>query len=567
MGLPKLMKGSFTGRILTYLTCFMPNLLHQLTKRLLKVLVPALFLSGHGYAQTRQPLPRIIRNDGRYMFMVDGKPFFMLGGQAHNSSAWPGLMPGVWHAIEKLHANTLEVPVYWEQVEAVKDQFDFSVVDLLLAQARAHHVRLVLLWFGTWKNGSSHYMPGWMKSEPAKYPNIIGKKGQLVDSPSPHSAATLAADINAFTHVMQRLKQADPQHTVIMVQVENEPGSWDTVRDYSPAAQRLFEGPVPVELLKPEILKALHHPNATSDTWRDVFGDDADEYFHAWSVAHFIGQIAAAGKAIYPLPLYVNCALRDPLTNPPATNYESGGPTDNVIPIWKAAAPAIDLLAPDVYLNGSDKVLKVLDLYGRRDNPLFVPEAALIPEKAKYLYEVLARGGIGFSPFGIDDNGQDIPDSSLTKKLLPFSQEYAMAAPMMPQLAQWAAEGKIKAAVEREDHAEQTIDLGTWQTTITFGNSRSMNSEQHEDTLGKLMIVQLEENKFIVTGTDSHITFKPAGASPARAWQYFKVEEGKYENGVFKPLRILNGDETDFGGPRLGHVPVVLQVQLILRER
>ena len=169
---------------------------------------------------------------------------------------------------------------------------------------------------------------------------------------------------------MRHLKAVDTQHTVIMVQVENEPGSWNTVRDYSPEAQKLFTAPVP-----PELLKAMGtNAPAGGGNWPEVFGTNADEYFHAWSVAHFIGQVAAAGKKEYPLPMYVNAALRDPLTPGPANTYESGGATDNVLWIWKAAAPAIDLLAPDIYQGDSARYLKVLELYSRPDNTLFVPE-------------------------------------------------------------------------------------------------------------------------------------------------------------------------------------------------
>jgi len=334
-------------------------------------------------------IPKIVEKDGHHALLVDGEPFFMFGGQAHNSSAWPGMLPHVWYAIESLNANTLEVPIYWEQVEPQPGEFDFSLIDTLLVQAREHNKRLVLLWFATWKNGSNHYMPEWMKKDSKKYPNIVGKDGQPVDSPSPHSKAAMEADAKAFTEVMKHLKEADPQHTVLMVQVQNEPGSWGSVRDYSQTAQKLFEGQVPEALLKPEVLRELNIQADSGGTWEEVFGKNADEYFHAWSVASYIEYVAAAGKAVNPLTLYVNAALRDPLTNPPATNYESGGPTDNVIPIWKAAAPSIDFVAPDIYLRGNETVLKVLELYARDDNALMVPEIGGFGENVKYLYKVL----------------------------------------------------------------------------------------------------------------------------------------------------------------------------------
>ncbi|SCW83380.1 DUF5597 domain-containing protein [Mucilaginibacter sp. NFR10] len=525
-----------------------------------------LFAGGKTLAQTNDTsLPKLIEKNGRHAFLVDGKPFLMLGGQAHNSSAWPALMPAVWKSAGVMHLNTLEVPIYWEQVEPQPGRFNFSLVDTLLTQARQHNVHLVLLWFGTWKNGSNHYMPEWMKRDAEKYPNITGKTGKPIDSPSPHSKATLDADIKAFSAVMRYLKQADEQHTVIMVQVENEPGSWDTVRDYSAKAQKLFEGDVPAQLLKPAVLKALNVSEHSKGSWTKVFGDRADEYFQAWSIARFIEQVAAAGKAEYPLPLYVNVALRDPLTNPPATHYESGGATDNVIPIWKVAAPSINLLAPDIYLSGSERVLKVIDLYTRADNPLFIPEAGLIADNAKYFYDVLAHGGIGFSPFGIDDNGDSSNDDHLAELLSPFADKYAMAAPMMRELAQWAFEDKIKAVVEHEDGAEQSIKLGAWDAIVKFGSGRGGELKPNKDHNGKAMIVSLNENKFIATGTNCRITFRPAGSNTGTAWQYLKVEEGWYDQGVFKSLRILNGDETDWGGPAIGDKPRVLQISLVVR--
>jgi len=510
--------------------------------------------------------PRLVEKDGRHALLVDGQPFLILGGQAHNSSAWTGMMPQVWSAIGTMHANTLEVPIYWEQIEDQQGKFDFSLVNMLLTQARGHKVHLVLLWFATWKNGSNHYIPDWMKMEAAKYPNITGKNGQAVDSPSPHTQVAMEADAKAFTEVMKYLKKADPQHTVLMVQVENEPGAWGSVRDYSADAQKLFEGQVPAELLKPEVLKALNKIVGARGTWQEVFGKDADEYFQAWSVASYIETIAAAGKAVNSLPLYVNAALRDPITNPTANNYESGGPTDNVIPIWKAAAPSIDLLAPDIYLPESEKALKVIELYDRPDNALFVPEIGSGDKFSRYFYPVLAHGGIGFSPFGIDDNGLGESKAETEIRLASISQEYEMAQPMMRELAKWSFEGKIKSVVEpRELGAAQTIDLGTWEASVTFGTSSRNTEESPTRPFGKAMIVQLGENEFLLIGTLCHFTFKPLGVNAGKAWQYLKVEEGQYENGNFKLLRNWNGDETDWGGPRFGEVPVVLRTTLVVR--
>jgi hypothetical protein len=378
-----------------------------------------------------------------------------------------------------------------------------------------------------------------------------------------------------------------------MVQVENESGSWGSVRDYSPQAEKLFAGPVPERLLRPEILRTLigtaNQTNASATanvsattngpittnastnsatpagSWKQIFGARADEYFHAWYIASYIGAVAAAGKAEYPLPLYTNAALRDPLTNPSADSYESGGPTDNTIPIWKAAAPAIDLLAPDIYLDKTNEIEKVIQLYTRPDNPLFIPEIGLSHDRAKYFYSMLAAGGIGFSPFGIDDNGAGESADEMVLRLAPFAENYEPTTALMPQLAKWAFEGNIKAVIEPDNHDQQIIDLGSWQAIVNFGIGERIQLKPNPAGDGRLMIIQLNENKFLLIGEKCHVVFRPAGKNTGKPWQYGTVEEGNFVKGEFKRLRILNGDETDWGGPHLGQHPTLLQATLIAR--
>ena len=227
---------------------------------------------------------------------------------------------------------------------------------------------------------------------------------------------------------------------------------------------------------------------------------------------------------------------------------------------------ACALLAPDVYLSGNDRVLKVLSLYGNAGNALFVPEAGLNAVNAKYLYEVLSRGGIGFSPFGIDNNGDTSVNNSLQQTLLPYANEYALATTMQNELAAWSRDGKIMCAVEGDDHAAQTVNLGAWQAMVSFGNHRRANLlNANAEATGKVMFIQTKENEFLVTGSQCHITFRPSGNDAAKAWQYLSVEEGAYEKGSFVPARILNGDETDWGGPGFGETPALLRVRVTTR--
>ena len=516
--------------------------------------------TGNGNAH---PIPRLVQEHGRYALFVDGSPYLILGAQVNNSSAWPAMLPKVWPAIEYLHANTVEMPVYWEQFEPEPGRFDYSVLDTLLTQARAHHLRLVLLWFGTWKNGSSHYMPEWMKRAPGRYPLVTGANGHPVDSPSPYGSESLQADMRAFSALMRHLKASDPQRTVIMVQVENEPGTWGSVRDYSPAAQKLFDAPVPHELLT-----AVHKEANAEAKWQAVFGDNAEEFFHAWSVARYIEQVAAAGKAAYPLPLYVNAALRDPLHPSRPPSYESGGPTDNVIPIWKAAAPSIDLLAPDIYLDEGAPYLKVLDLYQRPDNALFVPEARNVPAYSRYFFAALSHGAIGFAPFGMDYTGYSNSPLGATKvtedTLAPFALNYKLIGPMDREIARLNFEGKLQATAEEKGQPSQALDFAPWTATVSYGLGQfgpGQNPPGNPEPTGRALVAKLADNQFLVAGYFCRVDFHVSDAASGKQRQFLRVEEGSYENGTFRPIRIWNGDQTDWG-LNFTSVPQVLRVSL-----
>jgi hypothetical protein len=503
-----------------------------------------------------------VQKDGRYALLVDGAPYLILGAQVNNSSAWPAMLPKVWPAIEYLEANTVEIPVYWEQFEPQPGRFDYSTVDTLLSQAREHHVRLVLIWFGTWKNGSQHYMPLWMKRDPGRYPRVIGANGRRVDSPSPHAAATLAADKRAFAALMRHLKASDPRRTVIMVQVENEAGTYGSVRDHSPEAQKAFESPVPADLL------AALHVSKPAANWSEGFGADADEFFHAWSVAHFVGQVAAAGKAEYPLPLYANAALRDPLKPGPPSSYESGGPTDNVIPIWKAAAPALDLLAPDIYQSDPARYLKALEIYIRPDNPLFVPETGNLPAGARFFFAALGRGAIGYAPFGIDYTGYSNAPLGTPRlneeSLAPFALNYKLVGPMMREVARLNFEGKLQTAVEEKEEHSQTLEFGPWKVIVSYGVPQfgfGINPKGNPEPVGRALVAQLTGNQFLVAGFFCRVDFHVIDEASGKQREFLRAEEGAYQGGVFKPIRIWNGDQTDWG-LNFSSAPQALRVTL-----
>lgn len=496
-------------------------------------------------------MPKLVNKDGHFEFDVDGRPYFILGAQLHNSSAWPSVLPKVWPALEAIHANTAAAPVYWEQLEPEPGQFDFSNVDDLVRGAREHNLHLILLWFGTWKNGNMHYIPIWMKTDTARFPRMINANGQALDVLSANSPANLQADKNAFLHLMRHLKELDGDtHTVLMMQVENESGAIGTVRDFSPMAERQFESKVPAEVKIPG--------KAASGTWREVFGGEADEYFQAYYQARYVNAIVEAGKAEFPLPMYVNVWLAYPVAELPerqyaipGQGYPSGGPVQKMVTFWKLNAPAIDMIGPDIYSDSPDFVLDTIHTYHRTDNPLWIPEIGFSDGFAKYFFTAIGNGAIGFSPFGVDRYGE-----MDTKGEGPgmHAQNYQLFAPAARQLARWIADGKVKTAVEEVGQARQEIDFGAWQAQVSFGFPQrdGMPPPGTRDAHGRAMVGQLRPDEFMVTGFDASVAFHVPGSLPGLRMQILRAEEGRFEddgsgNEVWKTLRWWNGDETDRG--------------------
>jgi beta-galactosidase GanA len=511
-------------------------------------------------------MPRLVGEAGRHALLVDGEPYLMLVAQANNSANYAAALPEVWPAVEFLHANTLQMPVAWEQVEPEEGRFDFSFVDTLLVQARERNVRLVLLWFATWKNNAPKYAPEWVQRDNRRFPRVVAKDGELRDSLSPVFPETLAADRRAFVALMEHLKGVDAQHTVIMVQPENETGTYRSVRDYSPTAERLFQGPVPDTLVE-----ALgRRPGA----WPEVFGEDADEFFHAWHIGRYVDQIAAAGKAAKPLPMYVNAALRDPINPQDPYTYSAGGPTHNVLDVWKAAAPAIDLIAPDIYMREHERVTAVLDHYGRPDNALFVAEIGSDVAYARYLFPVLGRGGIGFAPFGVDYTGYSnypLGAKEVTEETLePFAKNFRVFAPMASAWARLAWEGETWGVARPDDGTKQEIDLGDWKAVVEYGQWQFGMEEWFPDVdrpaaaaepVGGAAIAKLGPDEYLVVGRHARVTFVRPPGNDGRHGFLARVEEGHYEGQQWVFERVWNGDQVDYG-LNFTALPQVLRVRL-----
>lgn len=520
-------------------------------RNLLPLLTGAMLLATPALAQNGSQVPHIESKNGRHALIVDGAPFLMLGGQVNNSSNYAAPLKQVWDRLDSIHANTVEVPVAWEQLEPKEGQFDYSFVQTLLDEARAHDKRIVLLWFGAWKNTGLAYTPDWVKLDNRRFPRMKTADGKDHGVLSPHGAATLAADKRAFLKLMTYVRDHDAQNTVIMVQPENEVGSYQNPRDFSAAAQKLFDGPVPAELTR-----ALKKPPGS---WKSVFGDTADRSFNSWYTARYIEELAKAGKAIKPLPMYVNASLTDPYKPVDPMSVSSGGPQGDVIDIWKAAAPSLDLAAPDIYDRGSRNVFKHLDLYTRPDNALMVPEIGNAAEYARYFWSALGRGAIGFAPFGMDDadyfnyplGAKSFDDATIHA----FASKFGVLGAAMRPWAKIAFAHPTWGAARPDDGTPLSTTMGDWTVTASFGQWQFGQRDwfPNADTpawdkamVGGMVVAQLSANEFLFTGDHVRVQFGSREGAPANG-MIVKVEEGHFEGDNWVFDRIWNGDQTDYG--------------------
>jgi beta-galactosidase GanA len=258
-------------------------------------------------------IPHLRKQGTATQLIVDGKPFLALAGELLNNSATSAEhMKPIWPKLAASRFNTVLTSVSWAQIEPAEGKFDFSVLDGVIRDARSYNLRLVLLWFGSWKNSLSSYAPDWLKKDFERFPRAQVAGGKSIELLSPFSDANRDADARAFAALMRHVNAVDgQQHTVIMIQVENEVGMHGDSRDRSPAANRAFGAPVPKELMDymqqhkdtliPEFRQVWEAAGfKTSGTWEEVFGKSAvtDGIFMAWHISRYIGRVAEAAPAV-----------------------------------------------------------------------------------------------------------------------------------------------------------------------------------------------------------------------------------------------------------------------------
>ncbi len=509
---------------------------------------------------------------------VDGKPFVILGGELGNSSASsPADIARIFPKLQRMNLNTVLVPVYWDMVEPVEGDFDFSLIDTTLEEARRCGLKVVFLWFGAWKNSMSCYAPSWFKSDYKKYPRAYTSEGKPLEIASAFSENVYQADSRAFKAWLSHLADVDKDGTVLMVQIENEIGMLEDARDYSAAAQREYDKGVPSQLiafleknkksLHPQLLERWRDNGMKrAGSWREVFGDDiySDEYFMAWNYAAYVERLAREARDILGRPLYVNAAMNSRGRKP--GEYPSAGPLAHLKDIWHAAAPTVDILSPDLYDKGfTDWVAQ----YHTSDNPLFIPEIRRFDGNAAQAYYIIGEhDAIGISPFSIE-NGSDSPQSTPVRG-------YAALRDLMPLLVKYQGKGVMNGFYFDNDSTERILRHDGLKITANHyftlpWDSRATDGSEWMPVGG--VIIRLAPDEYIIAGTGIVVKFEnetessvkrnlgedgflnagsdrnaaPSWGGGMRAGLASVDEVAVNPDGTLRFVRRYNGDETHQG--------------------
>ncbi len=525
-------------------------------------------------------IPHLEKQGSAKRLIVNGEPFLLISGELHNSTCGGfDYMRPVWNHLAGKNLNSVIASVSWELIEPEIGKFNFELVDSIIAGARKENLKLVLIWFASWKNGGSVYMPSWVKKDYEKFPRAKDENGKSLEILSTFGDASAEADAEAFAAMMHHIKEVDSvKQTVVLIQVENEIGLLDNMgktpgnarRDFSDPANASFNGQVPKELmgyivahkenLFPELLKVWSKNGfKTTGSWEEVFGKSefkpdkkdwqfysyyTEELFMAWNYARYVGKVAERGKKEYPLPMYVNAWLKQSTTSWPG-RYPSGGPLPQVLDIWRAAAPSIDFISPDIYI---DEFTWVCKEYTRSGNPLFIPETrggAVGAARALYVFGEFNAGC--FAPFGIDNERFKVND--------PLDATYDLLQNMSTIILENQGKGTMRGILVDSVSPEQEFVLGEY-------NIKAVLAGGGIPRMSGCIIIQTGPQEYIAAGRGMDLFFIPKDSSMRGAID--TVDEGFFKDGKWLSVRRLNGDEThtsswDGTGLRLPNQMVSIQ--------
>lgn len=519
------------------------------------------------------------------LFKVNGKNYFTVGAQVRNSNSLSEeIMEENWKAADIIGFNTLAASVHWNKMEKSEGKYDFSQVDMLIRGAERYGKRLILLWFGAWKNGTSQYIPDWMKTQTERYIRAETVVHQKIMALSPHCVESLKAECRAFENLMRYLKGRDRKGIVLGVQVENEAGHLGTPRDYSLSGEKIYRENVPEKVLEwlnregapedPVTRSWKENGGKKSGNWQELFGNDSAELCTAYAFAVYINQVAEAGRKIYNLPVYTNVWLGEMYNRVPGIDYPCGGAVSKVLGLWKYLAPSIEAVCPDNYFKDFRSYDEVCGRYARKDNPLYIPETGYSALSAVNVVHAVGEHGLcGVHCFGIEHMLDG--DGFIREESREFCHLVKILKEGVPLIEKYQGTDAFYTVTQYEGSSAQYFDFGDFVGRAVFTNpleddysdgqkpymDAAHTSEECYQVRAKGFIIYEGKGSFYVVGEGFRLNLirkqaielmttgvRISNFQNLRHQEYLELSEGHMgSDGIYEAERARTGDEADYG--------------------
>jgi hypothetical protein len=465
--------------------------------------------------------------NGRKAFFVDGKPFIILGLQWDCDGCYtPEDMDPFFEHGEKMGLNTASLLLYWKEIEPVKGEYRFEMLDHRIEMARKHNMKIVLVWFGSYKNGNLTYAPDYIRFDHKTYTKVIDKHGKVhTNFCCPTARETHRRDELALIEVFKHLKEVDSEtHTVILFQMENETGIFGTDRCYCGSCNEEYK----------------------KNDYEKEYGVRAGEYFTAQCIAEYCDSLTKTVKDIYPLPVYMNAWLNKVHANERAGfDYPNGGPVPDVLEMYFKTIKYIDCIAPDIYQFSRRDFEYFCKAYSIHNNPLFIPECATgmgTRTARNIFYAIGDYAAFGYDPWAINrccPGFMTTPlvttvDGRWSDEAYELHKSYKVINDAMEPIVMAQNTPNIKTIVQEEGENGILLKFGDIDAEVTY---------EHPANTARGLVIRRSKDEFIVIGGGFHIRFSREGGKKV---SIATVESGKFEGEKWVSSHVLSSERVPY---------------------
>ncbi len=474
----------------------------------------------------------------RVRLIVDDKPFLILGVQWDCDSCFSKEeMNPLFPEARRMGANVAALPLYWREVESNVGTYDFTMLEERLKQAREHDLRIVLLWFGTWKNACSFYAPDHVRDDHATFRYARDRDGNELVSFCPTSEVTWQADRDALVGVTRYLRDHDKQNTVILIQIENESGILGSSRCFCENCNRLFR----------------------EGNYAEQFGPEADEALSVVSFATYIDRIASDVKAVKNIPCYTNVWPSQQVDRIPGT-YPSGGGASQMLDLYYEQLNHLDFLAPDVYTDGVTDFGRVCSQYSVAGRPLYIAEHSSSKHgraERNVFYALASPNAIGFDPWAIDSPYPDMYSEPLVD---PIGHEWGRQAYWLRD--SYVAIGRAISPIVMYQGTKSFFcfvqEPGEKGTSISGALTTLRIAYHDRDGMARGFIIETNPAEYLLIGSGFSVRFRKKGKDSA--YPVKRADFGRFDGDEFHVLHQMRRERLEGEG-----LPVTLMEPGVIR--